>query len=143
MKKEHLTLKSILYLIGGIIVLFLSLMAPSYLLEKFKPELFDALISANPSATSVALFFITLVLVVITGLLILFINKNQERFPLKLVGIIGIVIVAAVPALGVITVDSSFDTIGLLYFIVLMVAVSFWAGFALVKGFIHKLQRSK
>ncbi|HOQ81365.1 MAG TPA: hypothetical protein PLH63_09870, partial [Candidatus Cloacimonadota bacterium] len=61
MAKEHLQFKSILNLISGIIVLLLAFIAPNYILNMFKPEVVDALISANQTMTAFALFFITLV----------------------------------------------------------------------------------
>ncbi|HOQ80533.1 MAG TPA: hypothetical protein PLH63_05665, partial [Candidatus Cloacimonadota bacterium] len=61
---------------------------------------------------------------------------------LKLIGIIGLVIMAAAPSL-VILVDSSFETLGIMYFIALIVAVGSWAGYALIVSFIHKVRRSQ
>lgn len=142
MAKEHLQFKSILNLIGEIIVLLLAFIAPNYILNMFKPEVVDALISANQTMTAFALFFITLVVVFISGLLIAFINKNQDKIALKLIGIIGLVIMAAAPSL-VTLVDSSFETLGIMYFIALIVAVGSWAGYALIVSFIHKVRRSQ
>ncbi|HPK40197.1 MAG TPA: hypothetical protein PKZ69_01125 [Candidatus Cloacimonadota bacterium] len=142
MAKEHLQFKSILNLIGGIIVLLLAFIAPNYILNMFKPEVVDALVSTNQTLTAFVLFFITLAVVIISGLLIAFINKNQDKIALKLIGIIGLIIMAAAPSL-VILVDSSFETLGIMYFIALIVAVGSWAGYALIVSFIHKVRRSQ
>jgi len=143
MKKEHLEFKNILVLISGIVATLLSFMSPNYFLNSFKPEIAESLISNNSMVTSLVMFFVTLVFVVISGLVVAFINKNQHRFVMKLIGIIILIAVSTVPVLSVIKVDSSFETIGIMYFIAMIVSTLAWAGYALIANFIVKLKRSK
>ncbi|HPM00852.1 MAG TPA: hypothetical protein PK816_01740 [Candidatus Cloacimonadota bacterium] len=143
MKKEHLEFKSILVLICGIVAMIISFMSPNYFLNSFKPEIAEALISTNPIITSVVMFFVTLILVIISGLTVVFINKNQNNLVMKLVGLFVLVLVSAIPALTIMKVDSSFETIGIMYFISMIVAVIAWAGVALITNFYHKLKRSE
>lgn len=140
MKNQDFELKNVLSLISGIIVTILALLTPNYFLNSFRPQLATALISESATTTGLVLFFVTMIIVAISAFVVSFINKNQHKIALKLAGIVIMIIISTIPALAIFTKDSSFGTMGIVYFIAIITAVLSWAGVVLTKSSMIKLK---
>ncbi len=140
MKNQDFELKNVLSLISGIIVTILALLTPNYFLNSFRPQLATALISESATTTGLVLFFATLIIVAVSAFVVSFINKNQDKVALKLAGIIIMVVISTIPALAIFSKDSSFGTMGIIYFIAIITAVLAWAGVVLTKSSLMKFK---
>lgn len=123
--------------IVGLVLFLISLYSPYYLLNSYRPQLLDSLFtSESVTVHALILILVTLVLVGITTLIVKFINNNILKMWAKPVGIILIAILSTIPALAIRNYDCSFNSLGIVYFITIIVASLSWASLNMIGTFI-------
>lgn len=110
-------------MIAGGILMLLGVFTPVYLLYNFRPDLFDIIGLGTIVAATIAFIIITIVSAFL-------INYGKTKFSVQgFLGYILLIILCAMPGLGVSSVDSTFGTMGVIYYTILIVAIISWIGF--------------
>jgi len=102
----------------------LSLLAPTYLLSVFRPSLFNSFAVIGFTVLLLVLGFVGVYLINVMGL-------KGRLF--AIIGFIVLIITSFIPAFTVSSIDPSFGTLGVIYFVTLLDAVFAWETFELVK----------
>lgn len=123
-KRHQVNAKTIdtLHKITGIVLLLIAVLSPTMIFR-----------SANfPVMTYVIVSLITLVLIGVGALAATMINSEKENnLVSKILGYLLLIIISTVPALVMMTYDSSYNALGMAYYASVLVAIFSWWGFSL------------
>jgi len=124
--QEHQTINfktiNLIKKIAGIIILLFALFTPHFVFR-----------TANfPFLTYLLIFLMNIILIALGVLAVTMINsvKNKRKFN-SLLGYLILIIISAVPALLMISYDSSYNALGMAYYAAVLIAVFSWWGFSL------------
>ena len=108
--------------VAGIILILLALFTPYF-----------AFRTANfPVFTYLIIIFITAILITLGVIAISMINSEKAKnFIQKLLGYLILIVISAIPALLMISYDSSYSALGMAYYAAVLIAVFSWWGFSL------------
>ena len=107
---------------GGILLLLFSFVFPAYAISRFLP----IFVTVGSS------ILFTLLLIALGFLGVWLINVLSQKIKaLAWLGYILIIVAAAVPALAIASIDASAETLGVLYFVVMVEAILVWAGYSM------------
>jgi len=112
----------LLHKITGIVLLVIAVLSPTMI---FRSANFTTMIY-------VIISLITLVLMGVGALAISMINSDKDnKMIARILGYLLLIIISAVPALVMISYDSSYNALGMAYYAAVLVAIFSWWGFSL------------
>ncbi len=126
-----------IYLLLGGVILFLGVISPVYFFESFRPGMLISLFSSGGNTISSLIPYsiittITLIVMVAAFFIIRFINRNVHKAVYyRLIGYILLLILSALPGLSIMSKDSSYGSLGLIYYMTIFTAVLGWTGASL------------
>jgi len=130
------------FIIVGVIGLLLSLLAPAFLMNVFRPDLFGYGIIIGFTILLLVLGFVSVYIINVLANKFLQLPKKQNAVLAGAAclggGYLLLMLTSLLPAIAISGVDASFGTIGLVYFITLLDAVIAWETVEVVKRVLKK-----
>jgi len=143
MSNKKMETKEIINGLIGLILLLISFYTPFYVLNSYRPQLLSALFPNSATGVQVVILMLsTAVLVVVNMFIVKFINSNINKVWAKPLGIVAVAILSFIPALIIRGVDSSFNSLGIVYFICIIIASIAWISLTMIGTFL-KIAKSR